>query len=465
MQEAYNAFQTGLVNDPDNAFSLARVIYDNATNLNVRRGELLNELATTISRVKLMRDAIPPSYYDQTSLDLLKGAKPELEEVIRKISIACSGIASGSSPEELVRTIENDFEVVIRRLAREEVYDSSQFSPTEYLSLTNRIKEATEELEAIDADINTSLENIANYQTNFLDTFNNQFMECGTLATASSRIQSTVDRIDAICAEGTENQEAQSITNTEDFVLDLTISLALIREFVQQGNKFDQVLNVDTGPERTSLEASQATIAAVPAIDVSVPAEALEFARRAERRLTSPTVDAEVDVLYNSLSSTVPAEHAKSVSLQSGFNEYDLDLSIPSRNLFITSVQDLESTGMDRVFDALLLGNLTIGFDPDIIKASSITYALQQAALSFEAGVTGVSEALGGCKVSTRFSQNKLSQILADLQADLQVKVLSRISFKDKVDERIKELDERVIKKLCRALEEIDSIRLFEGCE
>jgi hypothetical protein len=465
IREALTAVQGGLVNDPSNAFTLARVVYDNLSNLNARRADIINELANKIGLIKLHRDAIPPDYYDKTSLDLLKTAKPELEEVVRKIIIACNSVAAGGSPDNLVRTIENDYEVILRRLGREEVYDASQFSPSEYLSLINEVKELTEELEELDEDIASARENIDNYQSNFLDNFQSQSLECGSLGTARSRTESIIERIEALCDEGTENPDNKAIVNTEEFVLDMAVTLNLIREFVQQKNKFENTLLNDPSPERTSFEASQASLSGVPASSSTLVPEMRDFVLRAERRLVSNVTDPQVDVLYNSVSSQLPVEHANAVAVQQAVNSYEIDTTSPTRALFIRSVEDLENLGLDRVFDALVLGDLTIGFDPNVTTASRVGYAIQQAALAYEAGVTGLSNALGECRISTRYSQARISEMLSEVQSALRIRIFSQLSLKDFVDKRINDLEEKTIKKLCRQLEEIDAIRQFEKCD
>lgn len=465
VQEALNDFQSSLSSDPSNAFTLARVVYDNATTLNVRRAELINEISETVGLVKLMHDAIPPEYYQSESLELLQGSKPQLEEVIRQIVLACGAIGNGADAATLVRTLENDLEVVVRRLAREEVFDSGQFSPTEYLSLVNRIKDASAELESIDEQLAESRFNIENYQTSFIANYQNNFSECGSLETAKITIENVLDRIDQLALESTDNSSVQAITQTRDFIVDLSIALTLLREFVQQSDKFNDALNVDTSEERTSFEASQAALAAVADFSETLPSTATAFANRAERRLVSTTVDSRVGELFTTLSAEIPVEFNKSYDLQLGLNSFDIDVSTPTRSLFIQSVQDLEDVGLDRAFQAILLGDLTIGFDPLAGKASSVLYSLQQAALAFERGAAGIGSQLGACAISTRFGQAKVSQILADLQSKLQVQIVSRISFRDFVDDQISNLDDKVLKKLERALEELDTLKVFEKCD
>jgi len=465
VQESLNDFQSSLINDPINAFSLARAIYDNATILNVRRAELVNELAETIGLVKLMRDAIPAQYYTNDSLSLLQASELQLTEIVRNLVLACNSISGGAEPESLVRTIENDLEVVVRYLAQESVYDASQFSPTEYLALTGRVRDAVEELREIDEQLDQIRFNVDNYQTNLLASYQNSFSACGNLETAKTTIEGVIERIVQLSLDTTENPNNQSIVSTRSFVLDLSVALTLLREFVQQGSKLEDVLNIDTSPERSSFEASQVALSSVPEFSSTLANNAEEFARRAERRLSSDTVDPRVDALFTSLSSDIPLEYTKSYDLQAGLNSFDLDLTAPSRNLFIQALGDLQDVGLDRAFDSLLLGDLSIGFDPLSDKASSVLYALQQAASAFERGAAGLASEFGACSISTRFGQAKVSQILADLQTKLQVQILSRVSFKDFVDKHINNLDNKVLKKLERALEEIDTLKVFEKCE
>jgi hypothetical protein len=464
-QEAINRFQNSLLVDPLNVFVLPRIIYDNMSDQNVQRATALNEALETVGQAKLMHDVIPPDYYDALALETLETAQPQLLEVLRNLRIACGAIASGTDPTQLIETVENDFEAVIRFIGRESVYDSSQFSPTEYLSLIRRMQDAADSIEETTQVLETSKANIVDYQANFLSNFDNSFSECGTLDTASVTIQAVSDRIDALVLESTQNAESLSVEATREIILQLTTALAQIQEYVRKTQTIEDVLTTEVSDERTLFEDSQAAVVAVPTLSPTLPDEIRQFARLLEQRLTSPTVSAEVPARFSSLATEIPAEFVKSEDLQVAMNNYSIDVTEEDKSLVVDSLSDIEDLGLNRMFEAILTGDLTIGFDTSTSRASKVGYAIQEVALAIEGAISGVSLALGGCKVSNRFSARQLSTMMAELQDSLQVRVFAQLSFREALKRRLRILQDKSLKNVCRHIEELAGITAAEGCE
>lgn len=465
VQEAVNGFHASLMVDPANAFVLPRVTYDNMAISNVSRAEALNEAAETVGLIKLMHDAIPPAYYDALSTEVLAVAQPQLEETVRNLIIACGSVAAGNDPEELLATIENDFEATIRLIARESVFDSSQFSPAEYLQLVQRLQAAADTIEETSVVMEASKQNMLDFQTNFLAEYGSPFAECGTLESARSTIQGVVDRIGVLQGPGLQQAETLSIEATREIVLDLSIALTLIQNFSRPAAAFEDVLQVAPSTERSLFEASQSALSAVPALSTTLAGNLRTFARLAEQRLTSPTVSAQVGTLYTSISGELPVEFANSEAIQAALNSYSIDVSTPTRSLIVNSLRDVRDLGLDRMLDAILTGDLTIAFDSNTTRAARVGFAIQEVALALEGAISGVSLALGGCKVSERFSQRRLSTMLAELQEQFHVRVFSQLSFRDFLQRRVRDLQDRKLKRLCRFIEEVGTISLAEGCE
>lgn len=464
-QEAINRFQSSLLVDPLNAFVLPRIIYDNMSDQNVQRATALNEALETVGLAKLMHDVIPPAYYDSLALDTLETAQPQLLEVLRNLKIACGAIASGTDPTQLIETVENDFESVIRFIGREDVYDSSQFSPTEYLSLIRRMQDAADNIEETTQALETAKSNIVDYQANFLSNFDNSFSECGTLDTASVTIQAVSDRIDALLSSPAQGAEALSVGATREIVLQLTTALAQIQEYVRNKQTIEDVLTTEVSTERTLFEDSQAAMVAVPTLSPTLPDEIRQFARLLEQRLTSPAVSSEIPARFSTLSSGIPAEFVKSEDLQVAMNDYSIDVTEENKSLVVDSLSDIKELGLNRMFKAIITGDLTIGFDTSTSRASKVGYAIQEVALAIEGAVSGVSLALGGCKVSKRFSVRQLSTMLGDLQDSLQVRVFAHLSFREALKRRLRILQDKTLKNVYRRIEELTGIAAAEGCE
>ena len=463
-QEAANNFHAALLADPLNAFVLPRISYDNMSTVNVTRAEAINEATEVVGLIKLMHDVIPPEYYAQTSLANLETARSQLEEISRQLTIACTAVASGENPDKLVDATENDFEAVIRFLAQESIYDASQFSPTEYLDLVRRALSAADALEQTGTSLSTAKQNMLNYQTNFIAEFGNQFSECGTISGAQGLIEVAIGRIDTLLDPSLESAELKSIEATREIVLQLTIALTLLQSLVRQKASIEDALLVRTSDERTLFEGSQTAMSSVPAFDSALPDQLRSFARLAERRLTSPTSSSQVGSLYASLSASLPSEFTKSETLQASLNGYAIDVTDTDKSFVMSAVQDIRDLGLDRLLDAILTGDLTTVFDENISKAARIGYAIQEVALALEGAVSGISLALGGCKISSRFSRKRLSTMLTEMQEILQVRAYAQINIKDFINRRIRDITDNKLKRLSRYIEEVGTISRTEGC-
>lgn len=462
VQESINRFHSSLLADPLNVFALPRVIYDNMSTNNVERAEALNEAYEAVGLSKLMHDVIPPAYYDSDALDRLETAQPQLLEVVRNLALACGAISAGNDPGELVESLENDFESVIRYIGQEDIYDSSQFSPTEFLTLIAKIQSAADVLEAKTEVLETSKVNILDYQTNFLSSFNNSFSECGTLQTASAIIQLTSDKIAELLEAA--SGETLAINATRELVIQLVTALAMIKDYVRKQQTVSDVLTVSISEERTKFEASQAAVTAVPTLSSSLASDLRAYARFLEQRMTSPTVSTQVTTLYNSIVAEIPVEFAKGEALQQAFNDYDIDLTEELKGTVVQSLQDIRELGLNRMFKAALLGDLTVAFDTSTSRASKVGYAIQEVALALEGAISGVSLALGGCKIANRTSARRLSTMLAELQDSLQVKVYAQLSFREALKRRLTILSDKKLKRISRFLEELNGISLAERC-
>lgn len=464
VQETISRFHSSLLSDPLNTFVLPRVVYDNMTTRNVERAEALNEAYEAVGLGKLMHDAIPVEYYDALSLEVLVTAKPQLLEVARSLTLACGAITSGSDPSQLIESIENDFEAVIRFIARESVYDASQFSSSEYLSLIERIKAAADVLEASTEVIEESKVNILDYQSGLLSTFNNTFSECGTLATAIGTIEGVAAHIDELSAPDLYTSEALSIVATKGIVLQLVTALAAIQDFVRKQSTLESVLTTEASTERTKFEASQTAVSSVPTLSPTLPEDLRAYARALEQRLSSPTVSSQVSSLFNAIVAEIPAEFAKGEDLQVAFNDYDIDVTEENKSMVVKSLEDIKELGLNRMFEAALLGRLTVLFDTSTSRASKIGYAAQEVALALEGALTGVSLALGGCKIAKRGSAQRLSTMLAEFQDTLQVRVYAQLSFREALQRRLRILKDKKLKRISRFIEELGGISLAERC-
>jgi hypothetical protein len=465
IQETINRFHSSLLVDPKNTFVLPRVIYDTMSSVNVDRANSLNEALETVGLAKLMHDAIPASYYDTLALETLETAQPQLLEVIRNLQLACGAIGAGNDPAQLIETVENDFEAVIRFIGREAVYDASQFSPTEFLSLIRRMRDAADALEETTEILETSKSNILDYQTNFLSEFDNSFSECGNLSTATGTIQLVSDRIDALSDPTLPNSETLSIEATREIILQLTTALAQIQDYVRKKQSIEDALLTEVSSERTLFEDSQAALVAIPTMSPTLPEEIRQFSRLMEQRLSSPVVSPQVVPSFAALSTAIPAEFVKSEDTQVAMNAYELDVTEESKSIVVRSIADIKELGLNRMFEAIVTGDLTIGFDTNTTRASKVGFAIQEVALAIEGAISGVSLALGGCKISNRFSARRLSTMLAELQDSLQVRVFAQLSFREALKRRLRILKDKSLKGLCRSLEELSGITLAERCE
>ena len=465
VQESINRFHSALLADPGNAFVLPRVIYDNMVVQNVARANALNEAIDAVGLGKLMHDVIPGSYYASLSLQTLETAQPQLLEVVRNLTLACGAIGAGNDPAQLIETIENDFESAIRFIGREDVYDSSQFSPTEFLTVVNKIKAAADAVETTTSVLEESKTNILTYQTSFLSSFSNSFSECGTLSTAIQSIQGVSDRIDVLKNPELPNSEPLAIEATREIILVLVTALAMVKDFVRKEASVSDSLTVTVSPERTSFEASQAAIASVPTLSSTLPADLRRYARLLEQRLTVPAVSPQVAPLFASVTTEIPIEFVKSESLQVAFNSYDIDVTEESKSIVIRSLSDIKELGLNRMFKAILLGDLTVAFDTNATRASKVGFAIQEVALALEGAASGVSLALGGCKISNRMSARRLSTMMAELQDTLHVRVFAQLGFRESLNRRLRILKDKKLKRLCRQLEEVAGITLAERCE
>jgi len=464
VQESINRFHSSLLADPLNVFVLPRLIYDNMSASNVDRAEALNSAYEAVGLSKLMHDAIPSTYYDSDALSRLETAQPQLLEVVRNLTLACGAIGAGTDPARLIESVENDFEAVIRFLGQENVYDVSQFSPTEFLTLIGKIKAAADALETTTEVLSTSKTNILGYQTSFLSAFDNSFSECGTLFSASQAIQLVSDKIDALLDPDLGNAETLAINSTRGIVIELVTALAMIQDFVRKKETVSEVFTTVSSEERTKFEASQADITAVATLSPSLAEDLRAYARLLEQRLTSPTVSARVTTLFSSIVAEIPVEFSKGEALQQAFNNYDLDLTEELKGTVVQSLQDIRELGLNRMFKAALLGDLTVAFDTSASRASKIGYAIQEVALALEGAISGVSLALGGCKISNRASARRLSTMMAELQDSLQVKVYAQLNFRESLKRRLRILSDKKLKRISRFLEELNGISLAERC-
>ena len=464
-QETINRFQSSLLVDPLNVFVLPRVIYDNMSEQNVQRATSLNEALETVGLAKLMHDAIPPAYYTSLSKDVLLSAQPQLLEVLRSLQLACGAIAGGSDPAQLVASIENDFEAVIRLIGRESVYDASQFSPTEFLTIINRMKDAAADIEATTESLTAAKTNISSFQTELLSSFDSSFSECGTLASAGQVIQAVSARIDELVNPSLANSEVLSLTATREIILELVSALAMVRDYVSKKQTLEDALLTEVSSERTLFEDSQAALAVVPALSTSLPETLRKFARVMEARLTSPAVSPLAVSLFSTLTTVIPQEFTKSENLQVAMNSYSIDVTEENKSLVVSSIQDIEELGLDRLFEAIISGSLTVAFDTRTAYASKVGYAIQEVALALEGALSGVSLALGACKISNRYSARRLSEMLAELQESLQVQVFSQVSFRDALKKRLVTLTDKKLKRVSRFIEELGGISLAERCE
>lgn len=464
VQEIINRFYASLNFDASNIFVLPRFIFDNLTNINIRRAELLNEIAEAVAMIKLHHDAIPADFYDADGLEALVNAKPLLEEINRKLVLACNGIAVGEDSEVLVRNSENDLEAIIRALAREVDYDSTGFSHTEYLSYIERLRAAIAELAGIEAEVETTHDNIENFQTNFLASYTSRFSECGTLKSAEDTIETAISRITSL--EDKELEPSQVIAETKETVLDLATALAMIQEYVRQKNKFEDVLNNVVSEERTLFEQAQTDLAALPPFSESLLEDLTSFADLAERRLFSSTVSPQFNSLYSELTTSIPAEYAKVEDFQEVYNTYDVDITATeNKSSVFKAVEDIKEAGLRSLLDAIYTGNFTLVYDANALwRSCDALYAIQNAALLLENTVTGLADLLGICKLPSVFAQAKISEMVSELQNALNLRVSQRLDFGKSLDKALEDLNKKYLR-FSRYEEELRTIQLFGQCD
>lgn len=463
-QEAVNRLHTSMISDPLNVFALPRIVYDNMTSANVSRISAINEALEAIGYIKLLHDAIPPEFYVETSLSLLSGAKPFLEEVVRTLKRAGGAVAADADPEQLVRSAENDLESLIRHIGRESVFRTSQFSAEEYLSWINRLKAAADLLETHSTTLTTARENIDNLQTSFVANYKPAFSEMGALSSAAFSVQAVVDQIEQLEGAETVQPESLAISASRDIVLKLCVELANVKSFVRKKAVVDSALTVQVSTERTKFEASQAALAAVPDLSPTLANDLRTFARLAEKRITSQAVSPLFASTYATVASALVVEYGNSSAVQSAMNDYDVDITVGNKLAVLQAFRDLREFGLDRIYDGMLSGSLDIVFDTDATRAARVGYAIQETALAIERALSGVASIVGDCKLSQKLSQRKVSSMLAELQEQLRVRAFAQVNVRDFVDKRIRELSDRKLKRLYRYLEELASIRLAEKC-
>lgn len=461
-QEAVNRFHDALTTDPQNIFTIPRLMYDALADENVTRVEAINEAIQAVGYLKLLHDAIPVDYYATTAPKVLEDSKTPLEEVARNLRLASGALAVSGDPGELVRSASNDLEALIRYIGRESVYDSSQFSPSEYLSWSKRLVAAADALDDTLEPMSTRIDGALDFQASFTDAYNTQFVESGTLESAAAAIDAVVARITEILASASSGSLA--ITASREIVLQLIAELASIRAFVRRRDDVVDALTVTVSDKRTNFEASQTALSAVPVLSSTLAEELRAFARLAEKRLTDPTVSPVFGSSYTSLVSSLTAEYSKSSQLQAAINSFELDIMAGNSSFLMDAIRELRDLGLDRVYDAIVSGDFGVVFDIDASKASRVGHAAQEVALAFERALSGVSLLVGECKISKQLNQQKVSQMISELLARFNTRMQSQVDLRNFLDRRIRDIANRQLSALSRQLQELTAIRASEGC-
>lgn len=463
VQEAANEFLASLTAVPLNAFVLPRVAFDNMASENVARANAINEAITAVGLTKLMHDVIPPAYYSSTALSTLQASKTQLVEVARNLALACGAVVANGDPADLVSTIENDFESVVRNIAREAVYDASQFSPTEYLAAIQRIRSAADVLERTASLLNTTKQNMLAFQTSFLAEFNNSVHECGSLSAVRSAVLAAVERIDALSSASPSQSEALAVSTSRDLTVQLTAALATLREHVRRNDALTSALTVDISEERTSFENAQTNMASLPDCSDTLHEDLRTFARLAERRLTTNEVLAQLAQKFADLQALLPGEYTLSLALQNVLNGFNINLALPDRSLVISSLQDLKDLNSDRLLSAILTGDLAVVFDTRSLRASSTFNAVQQVASSLENLLAGISLEVGDCRLADVIGQRRVSSMLSELQSKMHQRFYSKIGYRSFIDKQIRDLREKTLVRLQRHIAELDN--MIDSCK